>query len=369
MFKKLLPWYLLGLVILSLAFIYGCGSDATSGGGGGGATTHGTYSYHGTQSPGDVWSWTISAETFFGSNETTGMWLTGTWETLVNSGFGKAYISTAEGLNHPSAGDLAYFLEFPNTMLLVRPDNAGDSRVMVCAASASNPPDQDSYLFVNISKLSWEASDPAFGTVEATKSGSVWNFDVTNYLITGEFSSRDAGTVDFVYSNGTFTDETGSVNTKIFMTPSSVFFGDSGTGNGGFAGAKLETFSTSEFFAALNHTYKGVRFIHYPASSYNTGETEPITCTKHTTLDALIATSYSDIDTGATYPGIMITFEAQQPTGFRKGYVEDFGDHHREIIQCAISSIGPSGNKKYMLYGIGLDNLNRSFNFLIIQTD
>ena len=35
MFKKLLPWYLLGLVVLSLAFVYGCG-NATGGGGGGG---------------------------------------------------------------------------------------------------------------------------------------------------------------------------------------------------------------------------------------------------------------------------------------------------------------------------------------------
>jgi uncharacterized protein (DUF2141 family) len=36
MFKKLLPWYLLALVVLSFAFIYGCGSNPTGGGGGGG---------------------------------------------------------------------------------------------------------------------------------------------------------------------------------------------------------------------------------------------------------------------------------------------------------------------------------------------
>ena len=35
MFKKLLPLYLLGLVVISLAFVYGCG-NATGGGGGGG---------------------------------------------------------------------------------------------------------------------------------------------------------------------------------------------------------------------------------------------------------------------------------------------------------------------------------------------
>jgi len=46
MFKKLLPWYLLGLVVISLAFIYGCGS-ATSGGGGGGGGSSTNYTITG----------------------------------------------------------------------------------------------------------------------------------------------------------------------------------------------------------------------------------------------------------------------------------------------------------------------------------
>jgi len=39
MFKKLLPWYLLALVTLSLAFVYGCGNTTGGGGGGGGGAS------------------------------------------------------------------------------------------------------------------------------------------------------------------------------------------------------------------------------------------------------------------------------------------------------------------------------------------
>jgi len=366
MFKKFLPWYLLALVVLSLAFIYGCGSSPT---GGGGATTHGTYSYHGTQSPGDVWSWTISAETFFGSNETTGMWLTGTWETLP-AGFGKATVSTSEGLDHPSAGDKAYFLEFPNTMLLVKPDNQGDSRVMVCAAAAATAPDPGKFLFVNIPKSGWVSSDAAFGTVEASLTSGKWHFNVTNFLITGELQGNDDGTADdFVYSNGTFTCESGpSTNLKIFMTPSNVFFGDSGPGEGGFAGAKYDA-TITDINNVLNHTYKGVRFIHYPGgASNNTGETEPITAVASNDGVGMWASSYSDIDTSALPgSGVNITFESSPVNGFTRGYVEDIGTGQPEIIQAAVSRIG--ADQKYMIYGIGLDERNRSFNFLIIQTD
>jgi len=47
MFKKLLPWYLLALVVLSLAFIYGCGNATGGGGGGGGGGSSTNYTISG----------------------------------------------------------------------------------------------------------------------------------------------------------------------------------------------------------------------------------------------------------------------------------------------------------------------------------
>jgi hypothetical protein len=370
MIKKYLPLYLVVLVVLSLAFIYGCGSNATGGGGGGSSISNrpGTYSYSGTQSPGDVWSWTISTETFSGTNETMGLWVTGEWTTL-SSGFGKA---TIKGSNDPLAvGNHAYFLEFPDTMLLVKPDQDGDSRVMICAAAATLEPSEGKYLYVNIPKSGWDPSSPAYGTVEASKNGGKWKFETTSYMVTGEFENQESpGTYDFVFSNGKFTAEASVSSMEIFMTPSSVFMGDAGAGGGGFAGEKLETFTTAEFSSALNHTFKGVRFIYYPNSLPATGETEAISCTKIVTngADALKANDYSNIETGTSLGGVIITFEAQQPTGFFKGYVKDINDQHSEIIQCAVASIGPATNRKYAICGIGLDDRARPFNFLVIQT-
>jgi len=357
---------ILGLCLTSFAFIYGCGANPTSGGGttSGIANRDGTYSYSGTQSPGDVWSWTISTETFFGSNETTGMRISGTWQTLV-SGFGKATISISEGPDKPSVGDKAYFLEFPNTMLLVRPDNATDSRVMVCAASATIEPNQGKYIYVNIPESGWDLASPSYGTVEVSDiSAKRKNFDITPYTITGEPVAGGHMNYNFIYSNGTFTEESGADDTKVFMTPSNVFFGDSGTGKGGFAGASLE--ASSSFTSDFDHVFKGVRFIYY--SDTLTGETEPVTCSKIATREALLANSYSDVDAGTLMgQGVIITFEAQQPTGFRRGYVTDLGDGHSEIIQCTVSRVGPAGNRKHVVFGIGLDDRNRSFNFLLIE--
>jgi hypothetical protein len=293
------------------------------------------------------------------------VWLSGNWTTLP-TGFNVATVATSGGTGAPSSGDKAYFLEFPNTMLLVKPQH-DDSRVMVCAASAVDEPTQGKYIYVNIPEHSWGFGSPAYGTVEATRlSAGRWTFKITSYELTGEVLSS-AVTNTFDYLNGTFTDEsTPSDATKVFMTPSGVFMGDSGPNRGGFAGAGLLT--PSSFSTEFGHTFKGVRFIY--DSGLASGETESITVTKSATMDALLASSYDNVETGTTPgPGVMITFEAQQSTGFRRGYVTDLGDGHSETIQCGVSLIGPAGNQKYMLFGIGHDNLNRSFNFLIIQTD
>jgi hypothetical protein len=366
--STLFQFFSLLICLATIAFIYGCGSAASSTSGTPvGGNRAGTFSYAGTQSPGDVWSWTISSETFIGSNETDGSWVTGEWTTL-STGFGKAHIINS---NIPAQIDgYAYFLEFPNTMLLVRPDDASSSRVMVCAASATLEPGYPShFLFVNLTKDNWQSStDGAYGTVEATYTGGKWHFDVTNYLITGEVESHVLPTDNFAYLSGTFSNESGHA-TKIFLTPSNVFFGDMGPNDGGFAGASLESLSTSEFSAALNHTYKGVRFVHYPGAG-GTAETEPITCSKHPTMEALLGNSYSNIETGTLMGGgVIITFEATQANGFKRAVAYDVGSGQSELLQCSFSRIGPSDNKKYMFYGVGMDSWNRSFNFLIIQTD
>lgn len=364
---------LLILCVACIAFIYGCGANPTSGGGGSsGGNRAGTFVYSGTQSPGDVWSWIISTETFIGSNETTGMWVKGSWVTLV-TGFGKATITSAEGPSAPPGDGSAhaYFLEFPNTMLLVKPDDDNDSRVMVCAAAATIEPNAGRYLFVNIPESGWDIGSPSYGTVEAiNNSDGTFSFAVTNYTITNEVFSSNPPT-RFIWSNGSFTIEaTGTDSTEVFMTPSGVFFGDSGPDRGGFAGASIESITTSELYATVfPHTFKGVRFIYYPGSS--TGETEPITCTKDSTRDALLASSYIDVETGTQPgPGVSITFEVSTVPGFFTGYATQLNPSSpgTERFVSSVSQIGPASGKKYMLYGIGSTQDGRPWNFLLIQT-
>lgn len=71
MFNKFGFWVLFGFCILtfgSAALVVGCGQQAAV------TTPHGTITYLGTQSPGDVWSWTIGETTFIATNETATAW-------------------------------------------------------------------------------------------------------------------------------------------------------------------------------------------------------------------------------------------------------------------------------------------------------
>jgi hypothetical protein len=367
--KLLFPIFCLFLIVVSLLVINGCGSAASSGGGSSISNRTGTYTYSGTQSPGDSWLWTISTTEFSGSNETTGMWVTGEW-TALSSGFGKATIINS---NHaPAINGHAYFLEFPNTLLLVKPDEA-NSRLIVCAASATTEPGSGHWLYVNVPGSGWDDSSNAFGTVEATNTAGHWNFNLTKYLITGECAGTQSTfpTWDFVYSNGTFTNESGGVSPKLVMTPSNVFIEDDGSGGGGSAGATLESYNSSDFASIIDHTYKGFR-VEYD-SSLDSGETQAVTLSKMSGQNALRGFPYSDIDDGTLMPyGVKITFEAspQDSNGFVRGIVTDMSNNYPEIVQCVVSRVGPSNNRRYMIFGIGLKfSTDQPFNFLMIQAD
>ena len=283
MFKKLLPWYLLGLVVLSLAFIYGCGAAPTSGGGGGGITGN---TYFGTQSGGDYWKWIIDATsttegTFWGKNFTMSYECSGTYEVLPSK-FCKALINYVhkDGLEGPSVGDTAYFLEFPNTMLLVKPNAAaGEDKVIVCAAAATSAPANGTICnFITIPWAGWLSTNAAYGTAEVI-SGSSYTFEVVQHNFDGNVVADGTGLQSgFQFSNGMFSNPTQDM--KIFITPSGVFAGDAGPGRGGIAGATVEAMFADEGDAqgeVPGKIFRGVLFNYDPTS--NTGTTEPIGAT------------------------------------------------------------------------------------------
>lgn len=348
---------------------------------GGGSSTStvsnrtGEYKYSGTQSPGDIWTWDISTSEFIATNETLSYWITGEWSAL-STGFSKATVLGSGGTGGsfaPSIESTVYFLEFPNTMLLVRPVKDNDERVIICAAAATGEPIYfGPYAFVNVPKEGFVNPTPVFGTVEVHTPS--WTFDFTNFDITGEPINFVSGTDEFSWSNGTFTSE--STSMKIFMTPSGIFFGDVGTvGGGGFVGASPETFSPSTFLSVLHQTYKGVRFIYYPTAithvSSGTGETDAITCAYATfgTMDALQAKRYTSIEDNKTSAGGYITFGPQNTgTGFIPGAFIKTGETTPEQLQCAVSNLGTNVNPVYFLFGVGFDREGLPFNILLVST-
>jgi hypothetical protein len=324
----------------------------------------GTYEYAGTQSPGDMWTWTISTETFFGSDESNGFWVSGTWETLSNK-FCKAFVGDSNDTNAISKE--AYFLEFPDTMLMIHPCDANSDHkdnIIICTAHSATPPTTGKYVYITIPWQGWTIGDTAYGSVDATGSGSgPWSFNVTNYLLTGEPESN------FPKSGYTFTDgimDNGSYpsDPKIFMTPTGVFMGDSGT-SGGFAGASVEAINITDL---SSKNYRGVRFVYDTATGTN--DTRPATGYPGGT-DQMIGKEYPNgVEGGLDSNYVAITFEAQESSGIIPMYITDHGSGSvtfgTSLYKAVAAKVGSSG--KYMLFGFGYENGQPS-NFLVIQVD
>ena len=259
-FKKLLPWYLLALVVLSLAFIYGCGNATGGGGGGGGGTIQnreGTYNYFGTAASGDAYSWQISDEVFIGTNETLGITVAGTWKAL-SSGFSKGTINYA---TPPiPTGESFYFLEFPNTALMV--GTSGTTDVVVCAAVSAEFPSDGVYGWVRVPYKNIDLSQfNAYGTFEVSGSGgNPFNYSAQGYRLDETPDTPESGTLTF--SNGTITND--SVSMKMCVTPSGLFIADMGA-SGGMVGGKVPiSFNTLEVY---DKELVGVAFQYFPNTS------------------------------------------------------------------------------------------------------
>ncbi len=374
MIKKYLPLFLVALVVLSLAFIYGCGSNATSGGGSSGGVTilsnrPGTYEYSGTQSPGDVWTWTISPETFLGSDETTGFWVSGTWETLSN-GFRKAFVSAANPTE--VQGQVAYFLEFPNTMLMIHPvcseEGHGDN-IIVCTAHSATPPSAGKYVYVTIPWQGWTTGNTAYGSVEVTNP-SGWHFNVTDFLLGGEPVSNFAPSPDYSFNNGIMKNTTPS-DPKIFMTPTGVFMGDNGA-SGGFAGASVEAIDITDL---SSKNYRGVRFVYDAVNGSN--ETRPITAYPDGAKKMIGREYPNGVEAGADSTNyVVITFEAQDPgSGIIPIYITDHGSgtitYGTSTYKGVAAQVGPDaadGKYKYMIFAFGVEG-GQPCNFLVMQVD
>jgi len=345
---------LLAVVSLFGLVLMGCGTSASSGGGG--SSTHGTYSYFGTQSPGDAWSWTIGNGWFIGTNETTvpPVYYRGTFTTMA-SGFLKATVSDSN--DTPAIGGTAIVLEYPNTLLLVKP---GDDRVIICAGKATTPPPAGDYPWVTIPNHSWaKTGETSYGKTTVTVSNGLYTFEV----ITRDSADSNLGTQitgEYTFVNGRLVKAGDPM--EIFMTPSGIFIGDQGSGEGGFAGATKEVVNIAD---AVNRNYRGVQFKYYPDTG--TGETEPIGAEPHLPT-ALRGFGYEDMASleSNTYSlGPTLEMYTQDPTtGIVTG--EMFHDHGYVMpFRMVVSRVNT--NDKYIVFGLSYNDEGSPYSFLAVE--
>jgi hypothetical protein len=283
-------------------------SLATCSGGGGSTTSSPTaFSYFGTQSPGDAWSWTITKNssgsgTFSAVNNTTGNQYSGDVVTLSN----KFLKLTVTATNDSGAvGGIAYAIEFPNTALIVKPAGSNSAPV-IASAQGTCPPQGESYNWIKIPNGAWNsATDPAFGVATTSGSGNSFTFSITSYLLDGspfpivtDLLSRPLKKVvemsDFSCSNGVISG-TDTGMPEFGVTPSGVLIADQGS-DGGIIGM-LQPPANIGGAAILQQgrEFRGFVFMTHPPEGQTM--TEPVWA--HTLGDSLItAGQYTNFVSG-----------------------------------------------------------------------
>ncbi|MBS1718745.1 MAG: hypothetical protein JSS72_13535 [Armatimonadetes bacterium] len=328
--------------------LIGCGGAGASG-------AAATATYLGTQRPGDVWSWTLNADTFTATNSTLGYTYSGTKSTL-STGFLKLTITST---NDPgvTVGQSAYALEYPNTALIIKPMGA-DTRPPIFAGSlGSNPAGPTvTFNYVKVPKNGWLSTDEAYGYVTFNVSGNNYDGTTNTYDINGNFLGNNPS--QFVGNNGEMTDlnPQGGIQTTGAMTPSGVCVLDYGPGNGGAIGVKQPA-------APVDLTSLGTKS--FRGYLVNQGKTQCVTVTPNGdgTLHGAGYQNPTGVETGTLDGGggVTVTFTGQPAPGLVSIDIATSGG--AEHIVAAISSVGG----KFMIFGVGIDSGGSGYNVALAE--
>jgi len=341
------------IVALAVGLVAGCGQSTSSNSS---TMPHGTFTYFGTQSPGDIWSWTIGEGTMIATNETKGKYYSGTFSAQP-SGFLKGVITASNDLSLPlNSTAKVYLMEFPNTMLIVKP--ADSDRLIVCAAQATIEPTAGQYNWIKVPNSGWNANaNTGYGTADVSVSGGQCNIYLSRYMIDGSLISAtlEAG---YIFANGRLI-KSGS-DLSVFMTPSGLFIGDNGLGSGGFAGLKYEAVNISD---AMAKEYRGAQFTF--DSSTGLGSTVALGSGPNPAAPRTMRVwNYSDVDNNVIDTSTYATLSpvTQESSGIVSGTLL-YSNGASRNIKMAIAKI--SG--KYVVIGIEAITATTPVNFIAIE--
>lgn len=338
---------LLGLCVF-VALTPGCGDSA--------APT--SAAYVGTQSPGDVWDWTLGSTTFSATNKVTGYTYSGSKSSLA-SGFLKLVVTmtTDPGLTPPAT---AYAVEFPNTALLVQPAGTGP-RVIVAASAGTCPTTAGRYNWVTMPKATWTSADEGYGTADTTISAGVFNFNVQSFTLANA-TVASYSQPNWTCANGTFTNASSSF--AFALAPSGIFVGDEGTAQGGMIGVNAPA-ANVDLAAVIAQNYRGFQFS--TDTTTVASVTEPIGGEPGTGANAgkIVGFCYTDVETGTRCPSAMdgiISLTAQPSPGLVTGTIDSGGGGSRPIT-FVISQVGG----RYVVFGVTVTGSGKPYNFMVIQ--
>lgn len=355
--------FLLLIAMLSAITLTACGGGGGDGGGSTPSTQGTTRTYYGSQVPGDVWTWTIGASTFNATNYTNGYYYSGSKETLA-SGFLKLTIPDAASTTDPGIitfPAVAYALEFPNTVLLVKPAGGSDNLIAAVALGAC-PTTTENYNWVEIPRSGWNAAnDGAYGTATFTPPGASYTITGNKYYLNGIYMVALNATA--TCAGGQFTITSGGRGTGA-ITPSRAFVADDGVNNGGGFGM-IAPASNVDLAAVASKNYRGIVF----KKRGPVDETEPVGARPGTGVDAgkLIGYCYTDVEVNIECPStdnaiLDLTTAAQAIPGIVNVQITDTEGVHDAVMMINIV------NGKYMLFGISTNTTSAEpYNFMLIE--
>lgn len=347
-------------VILGLAAIASLGA---CGGGGGGNAASSSTTYIGTQTPGDVWSWTINSDSFSAKNLTTSYSYSGS-KAVLPSGFLKLTITSTTDPNM-TVPESVYALEYPNTVLLVKNTNG----VTTAVAKGNCPPGGVDYSWIQIPGKYWDVTkNSAYGSASSSSSNSQYIYTGYNYALDGTnlgplmgMNSNDPPS--FSCSDGILSGLNGDTTT-MSATPSGVLMFDEGVDNGGGFGMLQPTADIDiQQLAAVS--YRGVIFKY----TSNGQENEAVGAEPGTGTQAgdLVGFGYTNVETGtrdiAAHNAILGMNSATQPSPglIRFTLTDGAGTHDFVAVVNQIAG-------KYMFFGISTNtSTNEPYNVFLVE--
>lgn len=330
--------------LIGLAWMaFGCGGGSASGS----SVVAREHTYRGTQAPGDVWSYTIDAESFSATNSTLHHDYAGSVESLP-SGFKKlTMVSSTDPDVH--AGDVSYSIEIPATALVVKPVDG--STIVACGLGDQPTGSSLSYNWIALPERDWTPTDSSsYGTASFTSSGTSFNGAITSY--NADDTLHKQFTDGFTYVAGSLT-QPDDTDLNGAITPSGTFMLDFGPQRGGAIGVRRPT-------ANLDPNEITARtFIGTTASGRNSNCVQAVG-DGHGTF---AAADFTNVETGAVSVDpehtCTVTLGAQIEPGMFKATMTTSGGTSPMIL------VANKAGGKWVLYAFGTDD--GAYNVMLVE--